>query len=397
MKFCILVLDGASGLPVDELDGRTCLEAARTPNLDEMARGGMVGMASTVPDGMEPSSAAACTSILGFDPAANYVGRGAIEAAALGIDLADGQAAFRCNLVYVAGGVMRDYSAGHISSEESHRIINRLDETLGDGGARFFPGVAYRHILILDDAKEALDAVCTPPHDIPDRPIDGHLPHGPGSRRLLELMERAKPILETDPTNAERVARGEVPANMIWLFWGGSKPTGLAGFEESYRLRAAITSGVDLLRGLAKLFGLTPLAIPGVTDGSDNDYEAQASGALAALDDHDLVVIHVESPDEAAHGGDWKAKIEAIERIDAEIVPLLKAYDGELRVLAMPDHPTPIAKRTHISAPVPFVLFGPGIEPNGASAFTEAQAESTGMLLKEGWRLMEMLTGGRPT
>jgi 2,3-bisphosphoglycerate-independent phosphoglycerate mutase len=391
MKFCILVLDGASGLPVGELDGKTCLEAARTPNLDEMARAGTVGTASTVPDGMEPSSAAACTSILGFDPRANYVGRGAIEAAALEIDLKDGDVAFRCNLVYVADSVMRDYSAGHISTEESHRIVRRLDEALGDGGARFFPGVAYRHILLLDDGEEALAAVCTPPHDIPDRPIDSFLPHGPGSRRLLELMERAKPILESDPTNAERIARGDVPATMTWLFWGGAKPTGLAGFEETYHLRAAITSGVDLLRGLAKLFGLTQLSIPGVTDGPDNDYAAQASGALAALDDHDLVVIHVESPDEAAHGGDWRAKIEAIERIDAEIVPRLRAYAPELRILAMPDHPTPIVKRTHVAAPVPFLLCGPGVEPNGADSFTEATARSTGLVIDEGWALMRML------
>lgn len=392
MKYCILILDGASGLPVDELDGRTCLEAAATPNLDNMTRHGMLGMASTVPEGMEPSSAAACTSILGFDPRANYVGRGAIEAAAMGIELGDGDAAFRCNLVYVEDGVMRDYSTGHISSEESRRIIAHLSKTLGDEATRFYPGVSYRHIAVLSNGSHALAAACTPPHDIPDQPIKNYFPAGPDSERLVDLMERAVPILAADPTNAARICRSEVPATMIWLFWGGTKPSDLTSFTETYGLSAAITSGVDLLRGLATIFGLTRLDIPGVTDGPDNDYVAQAQGALAALDDHDLAVIHVEPPDEAAHSGDWKAKIEAIERIDADIVPRLLAYPDDLRLLAMPDHPTPVVQRTHLAAPVPFVLFGPGVEPNGAESYAETEAEGTGLFVDEGWSLMEMLT-----
>lgn len=392
MKYCVLILDGASGLPVKELKGKTCLEAASTPNLDRLARAGRNGLASTVPAGMEPSSAAACTSILGFDPARYLIGRGAIEAAAMGIDLAEGQAAFRCNLVYVAGGIMRDYSCGHIPNEDSHRLVRDLQATLGDDEARFYPGVSYRHILALGGGTPALEAICTPPHDIPNLPIADFLPHGPGSDRLLDLMLRAEPVLAADPVNAWRVARGDVPATMIWLFWGGTKPKTLPAFGDEYGLRAAMTSAVDLLGGLAKLFGITRLQIPGVTDGPDNDYAAQGNGGRAALDDHDLVFIHVESPDEAAHAGDVGAKIEAIEAIDAHIVSRLLDHPDAIRILAMPDHPTPIVKRTHVRAPVPFVLHGPGVEADGICGFTEAEAASTGLFLDDGWKLMGLLT-----
>lgn len=393
MKYCILVIDGASGLPVEELGGMTCLEAASTPNLDDMARRGRLGLTSTVPEGMEPSSAAACTSILGFDPAANYIGRGAIEAASLGIPLTDGETAFRCNLVHVADGIMRDYSAGHITSEESRRVIARLDKSLGDPQTRFHPGLGYRHILTLRDGGGALDATCTPPHDIPDQPIAGHLPRGSGANRLLALMEQSVPLLAEDPVNLGRAARGLPPASMIWLFWGGAKPARLSSFSDIYGLHAALTSAVDLLGGLAVIFGLTRLNVLGVTDGADNDYVAQAEGGLAALQDHDLVIMHVESPDEAGHSGDFRAKIEAIRRIDADMASRLLAYEGDLRILAMPDHPTPVARRTHTPDPVPFVLSGPGIEPNGADTFTEARAASTGLFLDKGWQLMGMLLG----
>ncbi len=391
MKHCVLVLDGASGHPLEELDGKTCMEAALTPNLDSLAAGALVGTAVTVPEGMEPSSTAACSSILGYDPRRYQVGRGAIEAAAMGIKLGESQVAFRCNLVYVADGVMQDYSAGHIPSEESRRIISRLNEELGDDATGFHPGVSYRHILTLHNALETLEAECTPPHDIPGRPVEPFLPRGPGSERLLELMERSGPVLATDPVNEERARRGEPPANMIWLFWGGHKPGEMPAFFDVYRLRAAITSAVDLLGGLAELFSISRLTIPGVTDGPDNDYRRQAEGALAALADHDLVVIHVEAPDEAAHAGDARRKIEAIEQIDSQMVPLLTSFPEPLRILAMPDHPTPVALRTHVSEPVPFMLHGPGFESNGAEAFSEAQARATGLRLQRGWELMGRL------
>ncbi len=395
MKYCVLILDGASGHPLASLDGRSCLQAARTPNLDSLASEGLVGAAVTVPEGMEPSSAAACSAILGYDPARHRIGRGAIEAASMGIELEPSEGAFRCNLVFVEQGVMRDYSAGHISSEESREMIGRLNEELGDERTEFHAGLGYRHILTLKDGLESLEAQCTPPHDIPDRKIAPFLPHGQGSERLLDLMERSKAVLAEDPVNRRRVENGQAPATMIWLFWGGRKPEGLPPFADVYGVRAAITSAVDLLGGLAQLLSIDRLAIRGVTDGPDNDYAAQAEGGLAALETHDLVVIHVEAPDEAGHSGDAAQKIEAIERIDSDIVSRLRAYSEPLGILAMPDHPTPVDLRTHVREPVPFVLAGPGFEGNGAMGFDERQAASTGLFVEEGWTLMGKLLRGR--
>ncbi|RJQ54516.1 MAG: cofactor-independent phosphoglycerate mutase [Actinobacteria bacterium] len=391
MKYCVVILDGASGHPLKELGGKTCLEEAKTPCLDRLASSGKLGLASTVPEGMEPSSAAACSSILGFDPMRYRVGRGAIEAASIGVQMEAGDAAFRCNLVWVEDGVMRDYSAGHISTEESRRIIDRLNQELGDDKTLFFPGVGYRHLLVLKDGTGSLEAACTPPHDIPGRPIAPFTPRGPGATRLLELMEKSVPVLASDPVNRERIERGLPPASMIWLFWGGRRPSQMPSFADAYGLSAALTSGVDLLGGLARLFSIERLRIEGVTDGSDNDYRAQAEGALDALSDHDLVVIHVESPDEAGHSGDAAKKIEAIGRIDEEIIGRLSAYAGPMRILALPDHPTPVELRTHAREPVPFILSGPGVEPNGGTAFSEKEAGSTGLFVREGWRLMEKL------
>jgi 2,3-bisphosphoglycerate-independent phosphoglycerate mutase len=394
VKYVALILDGAAGLPLAELGGRTTLAAARTPNLDRMAREGTVGLARTVPEGHEPSSNTACTSILGYDPVVYDMGRGAIEAASLGIEMGPDDVAFRCNLVHVEDGIMADYSTGHIENGDSHRLIPALDAALGGTAVRFFAGLAYRHILRLTGAPETLNATCTPPHDIIGKPITSHMPTGPGSDVLLDLMDRARPVLAAHPVNAERVARGEPPATDIWLFWGGTKPGAVPSFSEEHGLRAAITSAVDLLGGLAEIFSIDRLEIAGVTDGPDNDYAAQSEGALAALADHDLVILHVESPDETGHSGRAAAKVKAIEDIDRQVARRLMecARAGGIRILAMPDHPTPIAIRTHSSDPVPFAMWGDGVGSNGAGAFDEASAQATGLVVEEGWRLMEQLT-----
>jgi 2,3-bisphosphoglycerate-independent phosphoglycerate mutase len=393
VKHVVLILDGAAGWPLDELGGRTTLAAADTPNLDALARVGTLGLAQTVPPGAEPSSAAACTSILGYDPVADHVGRGAIEAASLGITLAPDEVALRLNLVHVADGRMVSYACGHIPTEESRVIITDLEAALGDETFRFYPGVAYRHILVVKGRPELMELEYTPPHDITGQPVDGCLPAGPGAEVLLELMERARPVLAASAVNRERAARGELAATDIWPFWPGVAPSGLRPFREVRGVRAALTSGVDLLNGLAVLFGIDRLAIPGVTDGADNDYAAQIAGALAALDDHDLVVVHVESPDEEGHAGDVEGKIAAIEAIDREIAGVLVERLAEMRVLAMPDHPTPIELMTHVGAPVPFVRAGPGVRANGGVAFTEAAAAATGLLVDPGRGVMDMLLG----
>lgn len=393
MKYVVVILDGAAGWPISSLNCRTTLQAASTPNLDAMAREGTVGLAQTVPTGEEPSSAAACTSILGYDPVADRVGRGAIEAASMGIELQPGQVALRLNLVTLLDERMTSYASGHITTEESRAIIADLASALDDDTFKLYPGVAYRHILVVSGHPELMDASYTPPHDISDREYADYLPFGPGADVLLDFMERAKVVLLNNPINACRAAEGSLPATDVWPFWPGVRPAGLVSFAEKHGLSAAMTSGVDLLNGLGVLTGIDRLAIAGVTDGADNDYAGQTRGALEALDDHDLVVIHVESPDEEGHAGDAAGKIAAIEAIDREVIARVRDYPGPVRVLAMPDHPTPIEIKTHVGEPVPFVLWGEGFSANGARAFDEAQAKGTGLSLDPGALVLGRLLG----
>lgn len=393
MKHVIVVLDGAAGWPLPELGGLTTLAAANTPNLDALAYAGSVGLAQTVPSGAEPSSSAACTSILGYDPVADYVGRGAIEAASMGITLAPDEVAMRMNLVNIADGRMASYACGHITTPESRAIVTELAGALGDETFTFYPGVAYRHILVVKGHRGLVDCAYTPPHDISDKPIEGHLPAGAGSELLIDLMDRARSVLATSPANLARAAAGGMPATDIWPFWPGVAPAGLRSFSDTYGVQAAMTSGVDLLNGLAVLLGIERLDIPGVSDGHDNDYAAQAEGGLAALRTHDLVVIHVESPDEEGHAGNIAGKIEAIEAIDREVVGRVREYEGDLRILCMPDHPTPIAIKTHVGEPVPFVLAGAGVEPSRAAGFSEETAAASGLLVDPGSGVMRLLLG----
>jgi 2,3-bisphosphoglycerate-independent phosphoglycerate mutase len=330
MKYGVIIIDGAAGEPLPERGGKTCLELAKTPNLDALAGEGVVGLARTVPAGMEPSSACACMSVLGYDPKVYYKGRSAIEAKSLDIPIGEGEVVFRCNLVGVQDGKMKSYSAGYISSQESRELINALNDSLGDDSVHFYPGVSYRNILKLKGHEDTLSAQCTPPHDIPDKPINDYLPKGKGSDVLLDLMRRSGKVLKDHPINLSRAARGDIPATTIWLFWGSGQVPEMPPFKQLYGLGAALTSGVDLLKGLAKMMGMKVLDIPGVTDGPDNDYAAQANGAIKALEDNDLVVIHIEAPDEAAHAGSISDKIEAIEKIDKEVVSRLRSYAGYL-------------------------------------------------------------------
>jgi len=393
VKHVIVILDGAAGWPIAEIAGRTTLQAARTPNLDRLAREGVVGLARTVPPGTEASSAAACTSILGYDPVADRVGRGAIEAASMGISLAPDEVALRLNLVVIGDGVMVSYAGGHVTSPESHEIIAELSEALDDDTFTLYPGVGYRHILVVKGHPELLDLTYTAPHDITDQTVDGRLPSGDGAGLLLDMMDRAREVLARSTVNERRAAANRPRITDVWPFWPGAAPKGLVPFADKRGRTAALTSGVDLLGGLAVLTGIDRLSIPGVTDGADNDYPGQAEGALAALDAHDLVVIHVETPDEEGHAGNIEGKIAGIEAIDAEVVSRVMGYPGPLRVLCMPDHPTPIELKTHTDGPVPFVLWGEGVTPNGADAYDEANAAATGLLVDPGRGMMDLLLG----
>jgi 2,3-bisphosphoglycerate-independent phosphoglycerate mutase len=399
MKYFVLIIDGASGWPLAARGGKTCLELADTPNMDAIAEASTVGLVRTVPPGMEPSSGCACMSVLGYDPRVYYRGRSAIEARGMGIPVDRGEVAFRCNLVAIHNGRMWSYSSGHISTDEARVLIEALNEKLGSDEVHFYPGVSYRHICMLRGREDTLLASCTPPHDIPSKEIDEFLPRGPGGDLLKELMAESELVLREHPVNVERRARGDIPATTIWLFWGAGRIPGMPSFKKAYGLDAAMISGVDITRGLARMMGIEVLDVPGVTGDLSNDYTAQAEGALRALVKHDMVVVHVEATDEASHTGLVKEKIEAVQMVDREIVSRLRSWhDDKLRLLILPDHSTPVEIQTHVADPVPFVLWGPGFGPTGqggAKRFTEAEARSTGIVIGQGHDIMPTLIGER--
>jgi 2,3-bisphosphoglycerate-independent phosphoglycerate mutase len=386
-KYVILIMDGAAGWPVSERGGRTTLELARTPNLDALTRSGRLGLTHNVPEGMEPSSAIACMSLLGYDPGVYYRGRAAIEAVSMGIPIGPGEVVFRCNLVSLKAGRMWSYCSGHISHAEARELIRSLNNELGSDEVCFYPGVGYRHLLKITGHPETANAVCTPPHDIPDRPVSDHLPTGEGSTFLRGLMASAEWVLQDHPVNLERIARGLLPATSTWLFWGSGAIPDTPPFRKKYGLSAAMTSAVDLLKGLGMMAGMTILEIPDVTDGMDNDFAAQAEGALAALDSHGLAVVHVEAPDEAGHAGRADEKVLAIEKIDELVIGRLRGEEG-LRLLVLPDHPTPVAARTHVAEPVPFLMCGVGFVYNGGLRFTEPEATKTGIIIQKGHNIL---------
>lgn len=403
MKYLVLIIDGASGWPVPAWGGRTSLEAACTPNLDRLAREGRVGLVYNVPSGMEPSSAVACMSVIGFDPKMYYGGRGPIEAMAMGIELEPGQVAMRCNFVTVLEGRLVSYSAGDITTEEAAELVAALRRGMADlfqddeGRTRLdlYPGVGFRCILTVRDGGDLLATSFTAPHDITDREVAEFAPIGPGARLVEELMERSRQILAGHPVNVARMAKGQLPATQIWLFWPGMRPAKMPAFADIHQGRkGALTSAVDVLRGLAVQTGMDLLDIPGVTDGPDNDFQGQMKGALAALEGYDVVFVHVEAPDTAAHAGQAEQKVWAIEQIDGQMITqALQWKPGCLSLLVLPDHPTPLAIKTHVAEPVPFVMWGPGFVPNGARAFSEAEARSTGLTVAPGHLLMSQFLG----
>ncbi len=394
MKYCVLIMDGAAGLPVAERGGKTSLEAARTPNLDALAEQAVIGLVKTVPGNCEPDSSVACMSIFGYDPLKFYRGRAPIEARSMGIDIHPGEVLFRCNLVTIADGRMKSHSAGGIPTAEAHELFSAVSREINSNQISLYPGTGYRSILKIKKYEKALQATCAPPHDIPGGIITDHLPQGEGSELLNDLISRSQAILQDHPVNRQRIARGLLPANSIWLFWGSGKVPLMPPFSELYGKTAAVTSGVALLRGLAAMANMQILEIPGVTDGMDNDYERQIKDALNALEKVDLVLVHVEAPDEAGHAGSAADKITAIEKIDTHIVSELKKWqDKDLRVLIMPDHPTPVTTRVHTGDPVPFLLWGKGVAGQRIGRFTEQVAKNTGELIDPGWHIMRKLIG----
>jgi len=397
MKYAVLIGDGMADRPVAMLAKRTPLEASRTTNMDWIAAQGAGGRALNIPKGMEPGSDVANLSALGYNPAQYYCGRAPFEAASQGIELAEDEVAFRCNLVTVFSDTMEDYSAGHIKSEESVQLMAFLNQELAQEGIKFYPGVSYRNLLIikehfLEDGRGKL--TCIPPHDISGKKIKKYLPRGKGADKLKELMRRSAEILNRHEINKVKLDLKENPANMIWL-WGYGKRPRIPSFQEKYGLRAGIISAVDLLKGIGKCLGMEVVNVPGATGYYDTDYSAKADYAIKTLAGLDLMYVHVEAPDEAGHNGDLRNKILAIERFDEKVVgPVLNwlREQGDYRILVLPDHPTPLKLRTHTADPVPFALCGKGIAVDQLTKFTEKEALKGSYGVLNGDTLMEVLT-----
>src|SRR5512136_1752411 len=369
MKYVVLLGDGMADHPLDSLDGKTPLQAAYKPNMDRVAWEGRSGLVRTVPDGMPPGSDVANLSVMGYDPQRYYSGRAPLEAAAMGVNLAGDDIAFRCNFVTVIDGIMVDYSAGHITSEEGKELIKSLQPLVP--GGQLFSGVSYRNLLVL---KAGSKAICTPPHDITDRPISDYLPKGQDSALLRDIMEASVPVLANHPVNLKRIAQGKRPANRIWLWGQGGAPS-MPTFQERFGLRGAMISAVDLLKGIGVYASLEVIDVPGATGNIDTNYQGKVQAALHSLKRLDFVYLHIEAPDEAGHEGDAKLKVKAIELFDREVVgPMiqgLKESGGDWRICLLPDHATPISIRTHTNEPVPFAIMGKGIKPDGVQAFDE--------------------------
>jgi 2,3-bisphosphoglycerate-independent phosphoglycerate mutase len=401
MKYVIVIPDGCADEPVAELGGLTPLQAARIPNMDQVAGAGVVGLSNNVPSSLTPASDVATLSLFGYDPLKVYTGRAPLETAAMGIHLGPNDWAIRCNLVHVPDGHMRDFTAGHISNEDGGPLIRALQHELGGkevggGVLEFHPGVQYRNILVWrgKSAESPFEGLKTQaPHDIPDQAVDGYLPQGNaiGAEILKSLMEASKPILAEHPVSKRRIAEGKKPATQVWL-WGQGKAPRVEPFRDVYGPKGAIISAVDLVRGVGVLIGWHRIDVPGATGYLDTNYANKGKYAVEALGAFDLVCVHVEAPDEASHEGKAHEKVKSLEQIDEHIVgPLLAALPryGDYRILIEPDHRTTIRTRAHAHGAVAFAAAGTGISPDGATTYDEPTAATTGLSFDPGWSLMK--------
>jgi 2,3-bisphosphoglycerate-independent phosphoglycerate mutase len=396
MKYIVLLGDGMADYPSQQLGGKTPLECALTPFLDQISGLGTLGLVDTIPKGFTPGSDVANLSVLGYDPVETYTGRGPLEAASMGINLGPHDIAYRCNLVSIGEkdtdqAFMDDFTAGHISSAEAREVILGINKRLNSSQYQFYPGVGYRHLLVWRNATGSPQT--TPPHDIPGKAIAQYLPQGDCAGDINELTAKAAEILKDHPVNAKRLADGKKQANSIWLWGQGRKPQ-IVPLTQKYDFKGGMISAVDLLNGLGSIAGLKRLTVEGATGYIDTNYEGKANMALDALKFMDFVFLHLEAPDEMGHEGNAEGKIQAIELFDEKIVGIiLNNIDklGDYRILVLSDHPTPIDLRTHVGDPSPFAVLSSRKEENLAVGrpFTEAAARESGILVSPGHLLME--------
>lgn len=397
MKYVVVLYDGMADYPVPALGGKTPMMVAKKPNFDRMAKLGEVGLVRTVAHGLTPGSDVANLSVMGYDPRLYYTGRSPLEAVSMGIKLSDTDVALRCNLVTLSDEedysekTMVDYCAGDISSEEAAEIIKTVEEKLGNDIFAFYSGVSYRHCLVWHGGKTEIGKL-TPPHDISGRKIGGYLNKNPDAAGLLELMEKSCEILKDHPVNLKRISEGKRPANAIWLWGQGSRPS-LPSFEKLYGVKGSVISAVDLLKGIGICAGMNTPDVEGATGYIDTNFEGKAQKAVEELENgSDFVYIHIEAPDECGHRNEPENKVKAIELIDSRVLPIvleaLEKYD-DYKVMILPDHPTPIVTGTHASDPVPFMIYHKKDEKDsGVDSINEETASKTGIFIEEGPSLM---------
>ena len=399
MKYAIIIPDGCADEPQEVLEGRTPLQAAKTPNMNALAAAGVVGRANHVPPSLPAGSDVANLSLLGYNPLEHFTGRAPLEAAAQGIPLGGNDWAIRCNLVTIEDQTMRDFTAGHISTEEARQLLDSAQGKLGSEQLEFIAGVSYRNLLIFRPGAQKApfthDTRATPPHDLTDKSVLDDYPRGPGSDLLNQIMSDSVGLFADHPVNQARRQSGKPPATNVWL-WGQGKAPALTPFETLYGRRGAMITAVDLLRGLAALLGWQRIEVPGATGYLDTDYAAKGRYAVDSLPTTDVICVHVEATDEASHEGNCAAKLKALEEIDRHIVgPLWEALkaQGEYRILVTPDHPTPLRTKTHSHGYVPFVMAGSGVSPDAAETYDEVSAGQGNLAFDDGWRLMAHFLG----
>lgn len=408
MKYALIIPDGGADEPQSSLAGRTPLQAASTPHMDEIARQGVVGRSNNVPASMPSGSDVATMSLFGYDPLEYHTGRAPLEAAALGIDLGPDDWAIRCNFVTISNGVMVSFTAGQIPSDLARRLIDDLQRCLASRELEFHAGVSYRNLLVYragrgtrgdsghpGRAPFSQETRTTPPHDITDQLVAAYLPTGPGADWLRTVMDQSVPILAQSAENQARIAQDDHSATQVWL-WGLGRRPALEPFRDRFGKTGAMITAVDLLRGIAQLLGWKNIAVPGATGYLDTDYAAKGQYAIRALDETDFVVVHVEASDEASHEGNVAAKVEALERIDRDIVGPLHAdlhRRGDYRILVSPDHPTFLRTKTHSHGYVPLALCGTGVTPDAARTYDEVTAAASPLVFDRGCDLMPYFLG----